>query len=78
MKTAVSLPDPVFHEAEKLARHLRMSRSQLYAEAIAEYTARHAVDDVRDTLDAVVAGIDDDSAQVVTAVAARTLRKVEW
>jgi metal-responsive CopG/Arc/MetJ family transcriptional regulator len=37
MKVAISLPDPVFRAAETLARKLRKSRSQLYAEAIAEY-----------------------------------------
>ena len=37
MKVAISLPDPVFRAAETLARKLRKARSQLYAEAIAEY-----------------------------------------
>jgi metal-responsive CopG/Arc/MetJ family transcriptional regulator len=37
MKVAISLPDPVFRAAETLARKLGKSRSQLYAEAIADY-----------------------------------------
>lgn len=37
MKVAISLPDPVFRAAETLARRLRKSRSELYAEAIADY-----------------------------------------
>jgi len=37
MKVAISLPDPLFRSAETLARKLGKSRSQLYAEAIAEY-----------------------------------------
>ncbi len=37
MKVTISLADPVFRAAETLARRLRKSRSQLYAEAIAEY-----------------------------------------
>ena len=37
MKVAISVPDTVFSEAEKLARRLRVSRSQLYAQAIEEY-----------------------------------------
>ena len=41
MKVAISLPDPVFRAAETLARRLRKSRSQLYAEAIAEYVGAH-------------------------------------
>ena len=37
MKTAVSLPDKLFEEAENAARTLRVSRSQLYARALAEF-----------------------------------------
>ena len=37
MKTAVSLPDDLFRLAEQTARRLRVSRSKLYAEAIAEF-----------------------------------------
>ncbi len=37
MKVAISLPDPVFAAAEQLAKELCVPRSQLYAEAIAQY-----------------------------------------
>jgi predicted transcriptional regulator len=37
MKVAISVPDPVFAQAEHLARQLKVSRSQLYAEALAAY-----------------------------------------
>jgi hypothetical protein len=37
MKTAVSLPDDLFRRAEAAARRLRVSRSALYAKAIAEF-----------------------------------------
>jgi metal-responsive CopG/Arc/MetJ family transcriptional regulator len=37
VKTAVSLPDDLFQSAEAAARRLRVSRSELYAKAIAEY-----------------------------------------
>jgi metal-responsive CopG/Arc/MetJ family transcriptional regulator len=40
MKVAISLPDPIFSAAEKLAQQLRVSRSQLYAQAIEEYLAK--------------------------------------
>ncbi len=40
MKVAISLPDPVFTAAEELAKELRVPRSQLYAEAIAQYLER--------------------------------------
>jgi len=34
MKTAISIPDRLFRQAEKLAKRLGISRSQLFAEAI--------------------------------------------
>lgn len=37
MKTAVSIPDVLFHEAERQAATNKMSRSQLYATALAAY-----------------------------------------
>jgi len=37
MKTAISLPDDLFRRADAAARRLRISRSKLYAIAIAEF-----------------------------------------
>ncbi|HXJ41845.1 MAG TPA: hypothetical protein VNH18_21385 [Bryobacteraceae bacterium] len=37
MKTAVSMPDELFQLAEASARRLKVSRSELYAKAIAEF-----------------------------------------
>jgi metal-responsive CopG/Arc/MetJ family transcriptional regulator len=37
MKTAISLPDPLFKAGEKAARRLGVSRSQLYARALRQY-----------------------------------------
>jgi len=41
MKVAVSIPDPLFKNAEDLARKLRKPRSQIYAEALASYLSSH-------------------------------------
>ena len=41
MKTAISLPDPVFREAEALAQQLGMSRSELYTNALKSYLEKH-------------------------------------
>lgn len=40
MKTAVSLPDELFRQADAAAKKLRISRSRLYAAAISEYLGR--------------------------------------
>lgn len=53
MKTAISIPEPIFQEAERLAKERGLSRSELYARAVSEYVKdqRHA--GVREQLDAV-------------------------
>jgi antitoxin MazE6 len=44
MKIAISVPNPVFEAGEHLARQLKLSRSQLYSDALAAYlSSRGAV-----------------------------------
>ena len=40
MKTAISIPDDIFVTADRLAKRMRKSRSQLYSDAVAEYYRR--------------------------------------
>ena len=78
MKTAVSIPDPVFHEAEALARRLGVSRSRLFREALEAYIVAHSGEKVREALDAVYFGesssVDSGLAQMQWA----SLRDEEW
>jgi hypothetical protein len=53
MKTAISLPDPVFRSAERLAARMGVSRSELYRRALEELLARHDEDQVTAQLNAV-------------------------
>jgi len=41
MKVAISVPDPVFEAAERLAKQRHVPRSQLFSEALQEYLLRH-------------------------------------
>jgi len=77
MKTAISIPDEVFARAEKLARRLKKSRSELYSHALREYVARHAPEYVTETLDRVhsESPVERDFSQ---AAARRTLRRSAW
>lgn len=53
MKTAISIPDPVFHSAEELAARLGISRSELYCRALRELLDRHDGSVITAQLDAV-------------------------
>ncbi len=76
MKTAISIPDDVFTEAELLARELKQSRSQLYSRAVREYVARHSSDSVTAALDALCVEPADD--EFATVAGRRTLEQSEW
>jgi metal-responsive CopG/Arc/MetJ family transcriptional regulator len=41
VKTAISLPEPLFHRAETVAHELQISRSQLVAKAVDEFVKRY-------------------------------------
>lgn len=53
MKTAISIPDPVFREADELAAELGLSRSALYTEAVREYLAARSRARVTERLDSI-------------------------
>lgn len=65
MKTAISIPDPVFLSAEKLAARLGVSRSELYCKALAALVDRHRDDLVTSRLNEIYgAGSEDASLHV--------------
>lgn len=78
MKTAVSVPDELFEAAERQAQRTQKSRSQLYAEALAEYLARHAPDEVTEAMNAVVSQLQESVDPFVTTASQRALRRSEW
>lgn len=61
VKTAISIPDDLFRETEALAKRRGISRSQLYATAVAEYVKDERFLGVREQLDAVYGAEPKDS-----------------
>ena len=78
MKTAVSIPDDIFERAERLARRSRRSRSEVYAAALDEYVARHAPDEVTDTMNRVCEEIGNDEDTFLAAAGRYAPKRVEW
>lgn len=78
MKTAVSLPDEVFADAERLARRLKKPRSRVYSEAIREYVTRHDPDLVAEKLNQVVGGLKTPNDEFVSAAARGILERTDW
>jgi predicted transcriptional regulator len=78
MKTAVSIPDDIFEEAERLAERTQRSRSEVYARALAEYVARHAPDRVTEAMDQALSALNGDEDAFASTVGRRTLKRTEW
>lgn len=68
MKTAISIPNETFEAAEGLAVRIGMSRSELYANAVAEYLARHRASGVRERLNAAY-DLEEEAARLETVMA---------
>ena len=68
MKTAISIPDPVFHSAQTLADRLGISRSELFCRALEAYLATHKNDMVTEALNELYSeepsGLDQVAAQM--------------
>ena len=77
MKTAISLPDPIFRSADRLAARLGISRSELYCRAIKDLLARHDESAVTEQLDAIYGAADAEQGldPVVAAMQSTTLAR---
>jgi metal-responsive CopG/Arc/MetJ family transcriptional regulator len=78
MKTAISLPDPLFEAADQLAKRLHVSRSELYATAIGEYLRLHRDQGITETLDRIYKDEDSSLDPVWVALQAAVLPKDDW
>jgi metal-responsive CopG/Arc/MetJ family transcriptional regulator len=78
MRTVISIPEGVLKRAERLARRTKKSRSQLFSDALREYVARHAPEDVTDAMDRVCVELGYSADPFVSAAARRILERSEW
>ena len=78
MKTAVSIPDDVFEDGERLVRRMQISRSRLYARALTEFVARHDDDRVTASMNRIIDEIDPENDDFTHRAAQQILRRVDW
>jgi metal-responsive CopG/Arc/MetJ family transcriptional regulator len=77
MKTAVSIPTPLFEAAERRARRLGISRSELYARALEHLLADDRAEDVTAQLNEVYER-EDSTLDPALAAAQRRAIAEEW
>jgi metal-responsive CopG/Arc/MetJ family transcriptional regulator len=78
MKLAVSIPDPIFAEAEAFAKNAQTSRSRLYSRALAEFMARHAPDKITTAMDRVIEAVGQEDASFRHRAARNIAKRNEW
>ena len=78
MTPAISLPDDLFESANGLAERLGLSRSALYATAVAEYMAKHRSEDVTGKLNEVFAHEPSGIDPALRSAQSRSVSATEW
>jgi metal-responsive CopG/Arc/MetJ family transcriptional regulator len=78
MKTAISIPNSIFEAAEKLAQQFGISRSQLYANAVAEYLRDHQNDGVTEKLNEIYKKESSELDPICYAFQFSSIQKDEW
>ncbi len=78
MKTAISITDRLFEEAERFAKRHKVSRSRLYSQAVAAYLKSQSASGVRERLDAVYAIEVSSVDAILSRMQEASLHEEEW
>ncbi len=79
MKTAISIPDDVFDQAERAAKRLGLSRSELFTRAIQAFLTTRAEQSITDSYNAAFDDVGiSDVADIRRESTRRALLNVEW
>ena len=78
MKTAISIPDPLFQAAEEFAQEQGLSRSELYSRAIQLYLQTHRYHGITDTLNELYATEESQLDPALASAQAQSLSKDTW
>lgn len=82
VKTAISLPEKLFEQAEALAREMKIPRSRLYTLAMGEFLHRRETQRFMEQMNAAwEVGLDEEEQQTLEAIRhlyAETLEPEEW
>lgn len=78
MKTAVSIPGPVFAAADELAEKLGVSRSELYSRALSRFLDERLDQSVTERLNAVYGDADSELDPALERLQAASLDRDEW
>lgn len=78
MKVALSIPDELFESAETLSKRLGVSRSRLYATALADFVAKNRGRKITERLNAVYSSEDSRLPTAMRRLQGRSLTREPW
>lgn len=78
MKTEISVPNPIFEAAERLAQQLGMSLSEFYTAALAAYMATYQNGDVTNKLDEIYAKEESALEPELVAIQIDSIGEEKW
>jgi len=80
MKTAISLPDAMFEAANRMAKRLGISRSQLFQRAVQQYLGDQRQAGVTEALDAIYGSEPSASrlSSLLQELQAASLPREDW
>jgi metal-responsive CopG/Arc/MetJ family transcriptional regulator len=80
MKTAISLPDSLFEAAERLAKRMGISRSELFQRAVQAFLREHKDEGVTEALDQVYGHGSEEArlGPLLEELQRASLSKDEW
>ena len=78
MKAAISIPDPVFKAADKLAHRMGVSRSRLYSIAVERFVQEHDDEAITAKYNEVYAHESSALDPVLQSIQFRSIGKNDW
>jgi metal-responsive CopG/Arc/MetJ family transcriptional regulator len=78
MKTAVSIPDPIFETADQLAKELGISRSELYARALEDLIRNRQREHITASINATLASLEPESQEFLDRAAQDSFARNGW
>ena len=76
MKTAISLPDQLYDDAEETAKSLGIPRSQLFAKALEEFISRHKQERITERLNEVYGEANAYDQSLLSLVGLESIREL--
>jgi len=78
MKTAISIPDPIFQEAEQLAQKLGLSRSELFTRAVVAFLKEKRQENITARLNELYENEPSQLDPLIARIQFASLPEDEW